>query len=85
MDIELLRVRAISFMYEVGSMLLIVLVGVLGSEEFSNIITNNFGDTIYGGLILLIVSGIVKHLRNTMVIKQIELGGAGEVKSFTLI
>ncbi len=85
MDMELLKVRAISFAYEAGSMFLIVFIGVLGSPEFSSIITANFGDTIYGGLILLVVSGIVKHLRNLVVIEKISLGGVKEGGSFTLI
>lgn len=72
MNTDLIIVRIKGFVYELVAM---VLTGVgawlldfFGSDVFRALVTEHFGATAIGGLILLAVSGIVKHVRNLRVL-----------------
>ena len=86
MNFELLKVRATSFLYEAGALVLVGVLGVLSSPEFAAVIMKHFGDTVMGSMILLVVMGIVKHVRNVVVLgKRRELAAQGESDQFYLI
>lgn len=76
MDMELLKVRVTAFIYEAGTLIVAGVIGVLASPEFSELISTHFGDTIFGTLVLLVVTGIVKHFRNTVVLGNAQRVGA---------
>lgn len=70
--IALLVARARAFMYELLSAIALLIVSVLldffGSEAFKELITKHFGDTTLGVLLLMLVSAVVKHIRNVKVL-----------------
>lgn len=68
---DLLQIRWKSFLYESLSLVLTAVVGVLVSPEFQALVTAHFGESVVGGVILLVVTGVVKHLRNKKVLKNI--------------
>jgi hypothetical protein len=74
MNIDLFKTRAIAFAYEAGSLVAFAIISALSSPEFSALITEHFGETVYGGLILLVLNGIIKHIRNVMVVNA-QIGG----------
>lgn len=77
-DIELLKVRALSFLYEAAGMILFTVTGVLASGEFSQLVFSHFGETLTASTIMLAVLGIVKHLRNLALLKNWENRIGGE-------
>lgn len=86
MNYELLKLRAVAFGYEAASLFLSVFVAVLASPDFAALVTTHFGDTVLGGVLLLVLTGLVKHLRNLDVIKKAEVGGDNnESQPFYLI
>lgn len=87
MNFDLIKTRIVAFLYEAGVMIALSILGYLASQDFANLVTQNFGESIVGSLILLGVSGIVKHLRNLSVLKKYDTLGAanGERKPPVLI
>lgn len=63
-DWELIKTRALSFMWSLLSLAGTALTAMLLSPDFANIVTNNFGTGATGMLILMVVTELVKHLRN---------------------
>lgn len=76
MDTNLIKTRLISFAYEAFSLIITGFVGVLASDEFRAIILEHTGETITGSIAVLVLAGIVKHLRNLSVVKKYEQVGA---------
>lgn len=70
MQYELLKARLVAFLYEAGTLVVLAICGALVSPEFSAAVTTHFGDGITGSLILLSVSGVVKHVRNMKVLAE---------------
>lgn len=70
MDYDLIKIRAISFGWELLGLALTLLATMFSSSEFSALVQAHFGDTIISSIILLATSGLIKHLRNIEVIKQ---------------
>lgn len=78
MDINEIKRRTISFGYEALALFLTSFIAFLSSESFATLIQDHFGGTLVSGIALLIVSGVVKLLRNSRILKQHEaLGAAG--------
>lgn len=57
---------------ELGSLAGTALIGVLMSAEFRSLVTEHFGESLVGSLIMLIVIGGVKHLRNMKVLGKLK-------------
>lgn len=72
---ELWSIRIKSFLYEAGSVILTAVCGVLVSDDFSNLLTEHFGEGLIVSVVLLLISGGVKHLRNLQVIKKVGATG----------
>lgn len=70
---DLIKIRIISFSYSFGTLLILAVIGVLVSDDFSSLVKGNFGSGFAGTLILLLTQEFAKHLRNLAVTKQ--LGG----------
>lgn len=78
MDFELIKVRAIAFLYQAGSFIALAVIGALISPEFRDIVTQHAGDGTIGFIILSAFDAAVKHVRNLQVIKTAErVGGPG--------
>ena len=73
-NFELLKVRVLAFLFEAFSLLLTTIAGVLISEEFRALVIEHFGVGLTGSVVLLLVSGLAKHLHNIQVIRKVELG-----------
>ena len=80
MSSELWSVRVKAFAYELLAVVLSGSVAYLSSADFSSLVDTHFGGTILGTLILLVVSGGLKHLRNLTVV-----GRVGSTKHANLI
>lgn len=76
---DLMYIRIKSFVTEASVMLLLGAIAVFQSEAFANLVTEEFGEVWGGGLGLLIVSGVVKHLLNLKVLSdhKNKVGGVG--------
>ncbi len=61
---DLIAVRLKSFGWSLLSFLGVSIAGWLMSTEFSTLVTEHFGSSVIGTLILLFVPEIVKHIRN---------------------
>lgn len=70
MDINLLKVRMVAFIYELVALITTVVLGVLSSDVFAQLVNEHFGQTVTGSLILLITNGVVKHMRNIKVVNE---------------
>ena len=79
MNKELIAIRLKSFGYELATLVVLGILGVLSSSEFSTLVTTHFGDTATASLILLVTSGIVKHVRNLDALKK-SLGAKEKVQ-----
>lgn len=80
MNVDLFLIRLHAFAYEAGSLLLFVIVGALASPQMEQLVTNHWGDTMLGSLVLLALNALVKHLRNLRVLKEYENKlGSGKV------
>ncbi len=71
MNRELIDLRIKSFMWEAASLLGTALATVLLSPEFRELIMTHFGQGVMGSVIVLVVIGIVKHVRNLNIAKKI--------------
>jgi len=80
MDQEIL-IRFKSFGYELLTTLILGVATFLSSSDFSTLVTDNFGATITGTLLLFVSSAVVKTIRNRTVKKKV----GGEGGSFDLI
>jgi len=65
---DLIKIRIRSFAVEALSLVGMTLFGVLASEEFKTLITAHAGTGIFGTVAVLLVTGLVKHLRNKYVL-----------------
>lgn len=78
METNLIKTRLISFGYSLLSLILTAFVGVLASPDFATLVQTNFGGGITATLILLVVTELVKHLRNVKVINKLGKVGGGK-------
>lgn len=76
--LNLIKIRVVSFLMEAGVYLLGTLLTALVSPAFQQIVTEHYGTGIVATVILLTVTGVVKHLRNLAVLKDMQLGGRSE-------
>ena len=81
MNNQLWKIRIVSFLYSLGTLigltLLASLLGVLESVELSSLMTEHLGKV--GGTIgSLLVIELVKNIRNLKVLKDAKLGGKGQ-------
>lgn len=84
MNYELIKIRVVAFAYQAGTTIVLAIIASVASPEFHAIITENFGTGITGMLVVLITDGIVKQVRNVMVLgRAARLGSYG--KSVTLV
>lgn len=74
MNTTLIKARLISFGYEAGTLAVSAILGMLVSPQFATVLQANFGEGMATSIILLVVSGTVKHIRNLKVIKSMTLG-----------
>lgn len=72
---ELWKVRLVSFGWSCFTFFGTGLVAMLGSDEFRSIIELHFGGSVFGTLLVLLVTELVKHLRNTQLLKSYQVGG----------
>lgn len=72
--IDLLKLRAISFFWELLSILSTAIAGYLLSDEFKALVTEHFGIGIAASIIFLITAEGAKHLRNLKVRNEMRLG-----------
>lgn len=76
---DLLSIRVKSFLYSLSGLIGTALIGVLVSDQFSALLSSFTGTTIWGSLIALGVSELIKHLRNKVVVGKAKKL-AGETK-----
>lgn len=69
---NLFWIRVKSFLAEASVLCAVAFIGVLASEDFANLMTQEFGEVWGGGFAVLLVNGIVKHLLNLKAIKDYE-------------
>ena len=67
----LLKVRLQAFGWELLSIVIMSIGGLLTSDAFRELVTKHFGETLTASLILLAVTGGVKHLRNLKVLAKL--------------
>lgn len=77
---ELWKVRLVSFGWSCLSFFATGLVTMLASDDFRALIENNFGGSVFGTLLVLLVTELVKHLRNTQLLKSYQVGGRYDEK-----
>ena len=80
-----LKVRALSFMYNFGTILVAGLATVLSSAEFSALIKEYAGTATMGTIALLLVQEVVKFMRNKHVIANGEAVQVGKGSTITLM
>lgn len=78
MDTNLIAIRLKSFGWEILGLAVTGLAGFLLSSDVQALINEHFGSTLAGSLIVLVVTGIGKHLRNVKL--QNQLGSASFVR-----
>lgn len=78
---KLIQIRIKSFFAEAGVMVAVAVLGVFTSPLFNELVTKFFGETATAGVIILVVTGVAKHLLNLQALKN--LGAEG--KEITLI
>ena len=76
-----MAVRVKAFLFEALALVATGIFAVLMSPEFSSLVTSHWGSSFTTSLILLSVSGAVKHLSNLSAIKKAESLGAAESPS----
>ena len=80
---KLWQVRVRAFVWQLVSLLVVAVGGVLLSEDFRTLVTTHFGDTFITSSALLLVTGLVSHVRNKIALKK--LGAYGEPYEVILI
>lgn len=68
-EINIIRLK--SFGYSLATYVGGVLLTALASPEFQDIITEHFGGTLIGVLIITALPEIVKHVRNTLLTEKL--------------
>lgn len=81
---ELIKIRVLSFLYQVGTALVVLLIGYLSSAEFATLVQEHFG-TIVATLVSLIIPEIVKHIHNMRALGNWQRLGGGEYRRPTFI
>lgn len=79
MNFELIYIRVKAFAAEAGAMVAFGVLGVMSSPEFANLLTTHFGAVWGGGIGLLVLNAVVKHLLNLKALSayQERLGSVG--------
>lgn len=87
MTYDLIMARVIAFLYEAGTLIVLAVLGVLVSPEFQSVVTSHFGDSVTASLIMLAVTGLVKHVRNLSALKKAEeqLGSTDEARRSVIL
>lgn len=83
--LDLIKIRLISFGYQVLALVIATLLGVLFSDDFRNIVVQNAGDGVVGTMIVLVFDALIKHIRNVQVIGKWAQLGSREYSRPTLI
>jgi hypothetical protein len=81
MDTQLWKVRLTAFGYQALSLIIVAVMGVLVSEDFKGLVVQNFGDTFITSAVLLIINGVVAHIRNIRMLGKL---GGSEDKRFLI-
>ena len=68
---KLLEVRVKGFAYDLVGYAVAGVLAFLTSPTFANVVSEHFGGTVFASIILAVVVGGVKHLRNLQVIKKL--------------
>ena len=76
MNIDLFVLRLKSFSYTFGGMCLTAVVGVLLSEDFSTLVQEYTGTTVWGTIIALVVTEGIKYIRSKVVIGKARVSGS---------
>ena len=77
---ELITIRLKSFGFSLLGVAITGVLGFLSSADFATLVSTNFGEGAATTLVLLVVTEVVKHLRNLSVLKKF-----GATKSVQLI
>lgn len=87
MNVDLIAVRLKSFVTEAAVLIIVGLITVLSSDAFTSILINNFDEIWGGGVGVLIVNGVIKHLMNLKALEKYEsnLGAGTETEPPILI
>ena len=73
MSNKLWQARVQAFFVQAGSLIVVAIAGVLISDDFRQLVITNFGDTFITSSALLLLTGLVSHIRNKLALKK--LGG----------
>lgn len=84
MEYELIKIRVLSFAYQFGTTVALLVVGYVSSPDFAALVQEHFG-TIAASLVSLLIPELVKHLRNVRVLGEWRLGASDPSKAPTLI
>ncbi len=71
---NLFTIRIKSFLYSAGSVALIAFLGALLSPEFQTLISEYTGTALWGTILSLVVTEIIKALRNYSISKSAPAG-----------
>lgn len=75
MNTKLIVIRIKSLAWELGALAGASLVAFsadfLSSAPFLSYVTSNWGEGAVGGIILMIASAVVKHIRNLQIVKNL--------------
>lgn len=82
--IELVKIRVLSFLYNLCTAIIGVLLVYLMSPEFSALVHEHFGAVI-GSIVMLVIPEVVKHIRNVRVVSSWQRVGGNEFRRPTLI
>lgn len=75
---EKIVIRLKSFGYELLGLVITGLGGFLLSQDFADLVSTHFGETLTASIIMLAVSGVAKHLRNIKLDKQFGAGSSAK-------
>ena len=67
---ELIKARVMGFTTEAGAIIVLIVLKLLVSPEFLEVVTEHFGTGLLGSIILLLLSGGVKHLLNLKTLEK---------------
>ena len=68
---SLIQARIKAFSVQLGSFILVAVVGVFLSPDFKTIITEHFGNTAATSLAILLITGIASHIANKLALKKL--------------
>ncbi len=84
MNYELIKIRVLSFVYQVGTSIGVLLAGYFLSDAFAQAVTEHFG-VVVGGLVSLVIPELVKHIRNLKVLEAWQAVGSDQRRGPTFI